>query len=67
MVRGIRSRTHQYNKYAIVTIFIPGQTDGRPAVASLTHQLHIMDKLKAKVLIGMDILGPEQAVIDIGQ
>ena len=24
-----------------------------------------MDKLKAKVLIGMDILGPEQAVIDI--
>ena len=37
MVRGIRSCTHQCNKYAIVTIFIPGQTDGRPAVASLTH------------------------------
>ena len=66
-VRGIGSRTHACSEYAIVTILIPGLVDGKPARASITHQLHIVDELKAKVLVGMDILGPEQAIVDIGR
>ena len=66
-VRGIGSRTHKCSKYVVITLFIPGTVNGKPALASITHQLHIVEDLQAKILIGIDILGPEQAIIDVGQ
>ena len=66
-MRGIGNHTHQCSEYAIVTLFIPGIIGGRPAIASISHQLHIVDGLQAKVLVGIDILGPEQAIVDIGR
>ena len=66
-VCGIGKRTHQCNKYATVNLLIPGLVNGKPAIASITHQLHLVDDLKARILVGMDVLGPEQAVIDIGR
>ena len=64
-VRGIGAQTHDCSKYTIITILILGMVDQKPAFASITHQLHIVDQLQAKVLIGLDILGPEQAIFNI--
>ena len=66
-VRGIGSHTHECNKYVVITVYIPGIVNDSPAIASITHQLHVVDQLQAKILVGMDILGPEQAVLDIRQ
>ena len=33
----------------------------------MQHEIHIVDDLRAKVLIRMDILGPEEVVMDIGR
>lgn len=66
-VRGIGAHTHQCSKYATVTIYIPGTIDGKQALASITHQLHIVKNFQAKMLVGMDILGPEQAIINVGR
>ena len=66
-VRGIGARTHKCTEYAVITLLIPSTIDNRLALASITHQLHIVDKLQAKILVGIDILGPEQAIIDVGQ
>ena len=66
-VGGIRSWTHQCSEYVCVNFFITGRLNGKKTIASITHQLHIMDELKAKVLVGIDILGPEQAIIDISR
>ena len=54
------------SEYTVIILFIPGLVNNKPALASITHQLHIVDDLQAKVLIGMDILGPEQVIIDAG-
>lgn len=66
-VRGIGSWTHQCSEYVCVNFFITGRLNGKKAIVSITHQLHIVDELKAKVLVGMDILGLEQAIIDINR
>ena len=65
MVYGIGPRSHKCNKYTTITLYIPGTVGNKPAIASITHQLHIVDDLQAKVLVGIDILGPEQAIINI--
>ena len=66
-VRGIRQQIHQCSKHVVITLFIPGKVNGKPALASITHQLHIVDNLQANILIGMDILGPEQAIVNVGR
>ena len=66
-VCGIGSRTHRCSEYVVITLFIPGIVNGKPALASITHQLHIVKDLQAKILIRIDILGPEQAIINVGQ
>lgn len=66
-VRGIGAYTHLCSEYTIVTIYVPGNIDGRRVLASITHQLHIVKNLQAEILVGMDILSPENAVIDIGR
>ena len=50
-----------------MTLYIPGIINGQQAMASITHQLHVVDNLQAKLLIRMDILGPEQAIVNIGR
>ena len=40
-------------------LFIPGIARGKYALGSTTHQIHIVDNLQAKILVGIDILGPE--------
>ena len=42
-----------------------GKDDKGIAVAQLQHEIHIVDDLRAKVLIGMDIFGPEEVVMDL--
>ncbi len=46
-----------------MNIYIPGR-DGR--VAQIERELHIVDDLRAKVLIGVDIQGPERIILDLG-
>ena len=61
-VRGISSTVHQCSEYAIVDLFLPGK-DGR--IAKITREVHLVDTLKAKLLIGVDILAPEGIVTDL--
>lgn len=66
-VRGIGDRRHPCSEYVALKIYIAGKDDKGIAVAQLQHAIHIVDDLRAKVLIGMDILGPEEVVMDIGR
>lgn len=61
----IGTPTHQCNKYATLNLLIPRMVNGKPVLANITHQLHFVNDLKARILVGMDILGSEQAAIDI--
>jgi hypothetical protein len=57
-VRGVGDTTHQCNTFAVLDLYIPGKTaSGKVTTALITR---VVDKLKAKVLMGMDIIGPER-------
>ena len=60
-VRGIGTKEHDACEYAIIPMYIPGP-DGK--VALIRREIHIVDELSAKALIGIDIMKPEGIVLD---
>lgn len=63
-VRGLGSNNHDANEFVVIPMYIPGK-DGK--IALITRELHIVDDLSAKVLIGIDIMKPEGIMIDTGK
>ncbi len=61
-VRGLGSAVHNSDQYARVDIYLPGK-DGRTAVIS--REVHIVNDLRAKMLVGIDILAPEGVTMDL--
>lgn len=61
-VRGIGSTIHKCEEFAVINLYIPGK-DGR--TAKITHEVHLINNLKAKLLIEVDIMGSESIVTDI--
>ena len=65
-VRGVGSSHHETSEYITQRIYLPAtDDDGKPILACLHRELHIVDNLRAKMLIGNDIIGPEGIVIDV--
>ena len=65
-LRGIGPNFHSTNKWTTISFFMDGTTrEGNPAIIKITRDFHIIDNLKANVLIGMDILCLEKAVINL--
>ena len=65
-IRGVESIKHEIDEYVTISIYMP-ETDaeGNNVLASFNRELHLIDDLRAKMLIGNDILGPEEIFIDI--
>ena len=66
-VRGIGSARHATDEYCLLDLYIPGMAIGKASVAHIRREVHIVENLKAKMLMGVDILGPERMSIDIGE
>jgi hypothetical protein len=66
-MRGIVENAHSTKDNAIVTIRIQGvDTEiGEPAEAVVTWELHIVDDLCANILVGIDIITPENMDLEI--
>ena len=62
-VRGIGSNHHSTNQYVLLEMYLPGKRNGKDVRAKITREAHLVDGLKAKMLLGTDIIGPEK--IDI--
>lgn len=61
-VRGLGTREHDVCEYAIIPMYVPNQ-DGTKA-ALIRREIHIVDNLSAKALIGIDIMKPEGIILD---
>ena len=66
-VRGIGNAMLESREYLPVDFSIPGELNGKPAVATFTRNVNIVDGLKAKMLLGNDIIGPEDIVPNVGK
>ena len=65
-VRGLGSNMHQSSQYAVFPLLLPGKhrvTGKNVTAMTAPREVHIVEHLKAKMLIGMDIMVPEK--IDI--
>ena len=65
-VRGIGSARHTTEEYALIDMWVPGHQNGKKCIAHIRREVHFVDNLRAKMLMGMDILGPERMIVDIG-
>ncbi len=60
IVKGLGKAKHEVNRFVRTSIYLPGKTDiGEPVIGELTVDLHLVDDLKANILLGMDVVGPE--------
>lgn len=59
-VQGLGSNIHETGEFVNVSLHLPG-SDGRTAV--ITREAHIVEDLKAKMLVGMDVLAPEGVIM----
>lgn len=65
-VRGIGAATHLSKDYIHVPFYFPGtNNDGKPVLAEIRREVHLVEGLKAKMLVGNDILVPEGFVLDL--
>ena len=64
-IRGLGSKIHHSDEYAIIPFYMEGVLpDGTRAFAEITREIHVVDDLKAGMLIGADIVTPERMNID---
>ncbi len=65
-VRGIGASKHESGHFALTTLYIPGTDEkGREVYASITCELHLVDRLKANMLVGNDVLCTEGFALNL--
>lgn len=65
-VRGIGASKHKSGHFALTTLYIPGTNKkGREVYASITCKLHLVDGLKANMLVGNDVLCTEGFAVNL--
>jgi hypothetical protein len=66
-MRGIAKNAHSTRDYAIVTIRILGVDIeiGELVEAMVTWELHIVDDLRANILVGINIITPKNMNLEI--
>ena len=64
-VRGVSNKIMSTSEYAMVTVYIKDLVDGISKMACLTMEVHIVNDLKANILIDTDILTPQGMTVDL--
>ena len=67
-VRGIGASKHETDEYILEPLYFPAISEnGQRVVVPIKRELHLVDKLRANILIGNDIIGPEGITMDIAK
>lgn len=65
-VRGIRSSRHESDEFVSMSLYFPGiNSTNHPAYTHIHKKLHIVERLKANLLVGNNILAMERVIIDL--
>ena len=65
-VRGIGASKHKSGEFAAFSLYFPGKNNiGQLVYASLTCEIHLVEDLRANLLIGNDIMSPEGFIINV--
>ena len=61
-IRGIGTQIHYSDEFAILTFYLKGSK----TVTVIIREFHIVDDLRAKILLNTDIMSPENINFDFG-
>ena len=64
-IKGVDISKFSIRKYIVQNIYFTGYIGGKPVEFCVKRELYIVKELNAKVLIGLDIMGPEGFTLDI--
>ena len=64
-VRGVGTERHLTDDYLVMDLYIKGKVEDKDAVAHLRREVHVVDNLKAKLLLGMDVMVPERMIVNL--
>ncbi len=65
-VRGIGSSKHESGEYAVLFLYFPGKDNaGEQVYTSLNCEIHLVEDLRANLLIGNHIMSPMNFIIDV--
>ena len=59
-MRGISSNYYSTNEYILLKIYFPGTRNSKDIRAKITREVYLVDGLKAKILLRIDIIGPKK-------
>ncbi len=55
-IRGLSSKIYYSNKFTIITFFLYNLVSKKPSIIRISREIYIVNNLKAKILIRVDIL-----------
>ena len=64
-VRSVENNRHQTNEFIIIEIYLSDQKDRVNVIVSVRRKLHVIDDLRANMLIDNDIIDFERITLDI--
>ena len=64
-IKDIRSIIYTINDYAILDINIPSEANSNNIKSYIRYKVYLVNDLKAKILIGIDITSLEKIYIDL--
>ena len=58
-IRSIGLVRHSTNKYVTIDVYIPSEREGKKVLSYLRREVYLVDYLKVKILIRIDVIGPK--------
>ena len=64
-MRDIGGARHASSEYVQANIFLEGESNSSPTMIKISRDIHLVKNLGTKMLLEIDILGLESAVVDL--
>ena len=64
-VRDIDTLRHMINDYLILSIYIQNMIDKRKVITHLRREIHVIDNLKTKILLSMNVISFKCMIVDM--
>lgn len=66
-IRGLGTELYQSNQFTTIDFYIKGQLGTQLAIVRITREVYVVKDLKARMLIGVDIITPEDIALDFAK
>ena len=67
-IKGLESAIYDTNEYVLILIYISGiKQDGIKVLYRILREIHLIDNLKAYMLLGNNVIDSKRIVLDVAE